>query len=255
MIRWIGGKAKLMHKIIPYFPAKIVNYYEPFIGGGWSFSAACGVYPFSRKYVNDFDPKVYNFYKIAAEFPELLILTIEYYRSLKLDKLKELCIANQGTAIQRAALFYVRSCISFSGAQTDAGFKTDKSRFTKSKVETFSETIRNLANVNIYNLDYKEFLSLFSLHKLDFVYLDPPYHDCNTHLYKDHDSFDFREFSDIIKSLPCQFAVSIGDTELARECFEGFQINTLNHYHGSSRSKVRELLITNYASINQEVLF
>ena len=39
-IRWVGGKARLLPKILPYVPVDIRNYFEPFLGGGAVFLAA-----------------------------------------------------------------------------------------------------------------------------------------------------------------------------------------------------------------------
>lgn len=34
IIKWVGGKTQIIDKIFEYFPKKINNYYEPFVGGG-----------------------------------------------------------------------------------------------------------------------------------------------------------------------------------------------------------------------------
>ena len=33
-IKWVGGKSQIIDEVFKYFPKKITNYYEPFIGGG-----------------------------------------------------------------------------------------------------------------------------------------------------------------------------------------------------------------------------
>ena len=34
ILKWVGGKTQILTNILKLFPAKIENYYEPFIGGG-----------------------------------------------------------------------------------------------------------------------------------------------------------------------------------------------------------------------------
>lgn len=34
ILKWIGGKLQITNKLIPYFPKKIENYHDIFIGGG-----------------------------------------------------------------------------------------------------------------------------------------------------------------------------------------------------------------------------
>lgn len=34
LLKWIGNKQRIAHKIIRYFPASFGTYYEPFLGSG-----------------------------------------------------------------------------------------------------------------------------------------------------------------------------------------------------------------------------
>lgn len=47
-IRWVGGKSRLLPRILPHVPTSIKNYYEPFLGGAPSFSRALPAYPAAR---------------------------------------------------------------------------------------------------------------------------------------------------------------------------------------------------------------
>lgn len=255
MLRWIGGKSKVTKKMLPYFPREITRYFEPFLGGGWVYSAFIANNPyFVKSYANDLDWSVYNFYNCVINYPEILLSTIRYYHTMKLEKLVDLCDKNEGSEITKAALFYVRSCIKFSGIQNTKSYMKNKSRFTASKINTLSDTMRYFSSLTMHNLDYADFLSLFHLTKSDFVYLDPPYHDCNTNLYVNHSEFDFVRFARYVKKLPCKFALSIGNTPMARELFADYFFVSIPMYYGSNNKKVDELLILNYTVSNQLVL-
>src|SRR5690349_20261526 len=39
-IRWVGGKSRILPRILPYVPQQIKNYYEPFLGSGAVFLAS-----------------------------------------------------------------------------------------------------------------------------------------------------------------------------------------------------------------------
>jgi DNA adenine methylase len=41
-VRWVGGKSRLLPRILPHVPTTIRNYYEPFLGGGAVFLACAG---------------------------------------------------------------------------------------------------------------------------------------------------------------------------------------------------------------------
>lgn len=36
-LQWVGGKRKIVDQLIKFIPAKLNNYYEPFLGGGALF--------------------------------------------------------------------------------------------------------------------------------------------------------------------------------------------------------------------------
>ena len=57
IVKWIGGKNKIMNKIIDKLPPKFNNYYEPFVGGGSVFLSI----PYTEKaYINDFNKDLIN---------------------------------------------------------------------------------------------------------------------------------------------------------------------------------------------------
>src|SRR5437773_2392713 len=51
-IRWVGGKSRLLPRILPHVPASIKNYYEPFLGGGAVF-LACAARVSGRSHLAD----------------------------------------------------------------------------------------------------------------------------------------------------------------------------------------------------------
>lgn len=71
LLNRIGNKAKIAHKIIPYFPPMntYAIYREPFFGAGGMFFAK----PRSKhNFLNDLDGDVINLYDVAKNFPDEL---------------------------------------------------------------------------------------------------------------------------------------------------------------------------------------
>ncbi len=50
-IQWVGGKRKIVDKLIKYIPSGVNNYYEPFLGGGALFFQV--KYMFNKCYLSD----------------------------------------------------------------------------------------------------------------------------------------------------------------------------------------------------------
>lgn len=63
LIKYPGGKEKELNYIIPALPAKIDNYYEPFVGGGAVYFAIDA----KKYYINDKSDELIALYKMVKE--------------------------------------------------------------------------------------------------------------------------------------------------------------------------------------------
>ncbi len=79
LIKWAGGKAQLLSKILCELPEFIKNskpyiYVEPFLGSGaLAFSLLDSKNPPEFSILNDINPELINLYKVIKEEPENLI--------------------------------------------------------------------------------------------------------------------------------------------------------------------------------------
>jgi len=60
---YVGDKYKLMKQLINLFPQEIVNFYEPFVGGGTIFLNVEA----KRYYLNDIDKNLINIHKFLIK--------------------------------------------------------------------------------------------------------------------------------------------------------------------------------------------
>jgi DNA adenine methylase len=68
LIKWVGGKRKLLNTIKPHLPAKFGRYFEPFFGSGAMFLA---LEP-KHAVINDSNPTLMNCYKAIRDYPEVV---------------------------------------------------------------------------------------------------------------------------------------------------------------------------------------
>ncbi len=58
ILKWAGGKAKLVSEILPLLPDRARTYYEPFIGGGAVFFALAAEKRFRNAVLGDQNPEL-----------------------------------------------------------------------------------------------------------------------------------------------------------------------------------------------------
>mgnify|MGYP003994460219 CR=1 FL=1 len=84
-VKWVGGKGQILDTIFQYFPKKIKNYYEPFLGGGAVFFRLLEkcekneIKLEGKMYLNDSNKTLINTYKtIKTNVIELIEKLTEY---------------------------------------------------------------------------------------------------------------------------------------------------------------------------------
>jgi len=183
-LRYPGGKAKLLSKIVPHFPSKFKEYREPFLGGGSVLLALLQKSNQNNIYkvqVNDLNINVHIFWKELQNNGELLIKNIQniYDKYKKEENGKELYYilkSQENTdSLQLATRFFVLNRITFSGTIDSGGYSEEsfQKRFVQSSIDRLKKIHPLIQNCVIRNEDYS---SLVQEPGNDvFIYLDPPY--------------------------------------------------------------------------------
>ena len=123
---------------------------------------------------------------------------------------------------------------------------------SKIKQMQSNEIILYLKNTAIYNLDFEEFLNLFTLDSNDFIFLDPPY-DSEFSTY-DNNAFDKNEqirLNKFLTNTKAKWMLIIKKTDFIDDLYNKFNIyeydkNYLVSFKNRNNKDVKHLLITNY---------
>ena len=205
---YVGDKYKLMPEIKKYMPEGIVNYVEPFVGGGSSFLNVK-----AKNYiVNDIDTSIMSIHEMLKSYS--LDKDIFFEKAFKLINHyglscsynghlvpEELKIKNKKTYYAKYNKeAYLKLRADFNKDKEDAlklyllliyGFNhmtrfNSKGQFNLPVGNVdFNSNVYNSLNyyfdylkkikIKYYNMDYKDFLNSLELGKDDYVLLDPPY--------------------------------------------------------------------------------
>ena len=81
ILKWAGGKTRLVPRILALLPAQIATYYEPFVGGAAVFFALAAEKRFKRAVLGDKNRELIDVYKgVKANVDGVIALLTEYAR-------------------------------------------------------------------------------------------------------------------------------------------------------------------------------
>jgi DNA adenine methylase len=265
-LRYPGGKAKALRKILPLFPKGFSEYREPFLGGGSVFVSLRQQNPGISCIINDLNPDVYSFWQTLKKSPRELIDAITQFKKEAKDGRRLFSKLRQSAAqgiFERALRFYILNRITYSGTVDSGGYSAEafEKRFTSSKIEALQPLSRLLRRVEITNAGYEDLL--FKEGHGVFIFLDPPYWSArNSPLYGKNGAmnrfFDHEQFSENVRKCRHKWLITCDDSKVMRNLFSFAHIYPWEmKYNGLNKKKAisgKELFITNYVPPRQDVL-
>ena len=174
LIKWPGGKRKLLKHILPLIPTNIERYYEPFMGGGALFFALQPQIPI----LSDSNEDLMNFYIQIRDHPEEIISLLSVLKNTKEDYylMRE---SNPKDAVEQAVRFIYLMKLAFNGVHrvnanghfnVPYGYNKDTTLCNSDKIRAVSSLLSSAS------LSYNDFkVSVKDAKKGDFIYFDPPY--------------------------------------------------------------------------------
>lgn len=178
-IRWAGGKTRLLPKLLPYVPASIRNYHEPFLGGGAMFFALQERIT-GTAHLADLNGHLVNAWTSMRDEQEKLSELLDWYKARdSKDFYYEVRASQPAGAIEQAARFLYLNGTSWNhlwreNSKTGAmNVPWGDREFKGFDAETLRAIRATLSEVEVRQEDFREALARVS--PGDFVYLDPPY--------------------------------------------------------------------------------
>jgi DNA adenine methylase len=178
-IRWAGGKARLLPRILPHVPTKINDYYEPFLGGGAVF-LACANRVSGRAQLADLNEHlVAAWVAMRDHAKDIRPLLCWYMENDSKELYYEVRSAAPTSLVEKAARFLYLNGVSWNhlwreNSRTGAmNAPWGDRRFKLLEEANMTAIGEILTHASIAVADFRD--SLATASRGDFVYLDPPY--------------------------------------------------------------------------------
>ena len=268
ILKWAGGKSKLLPQILAKLPEEIGTFYEPFVGGGAVFFALANQRRFARAVISDLNGDLVEVYRgVKANVKGVIVLLQEhalrhgrdhYYDTRGVD-------VSRLDRCERAARLIYLNKTGYNGlyrVNRSGQFNVPFGRYKNPTIcdePRLRAASRALKGVQILHGDFEQ--SCASAEPGDAVYFDPPYVPLSrTASFTAYHSEEFGEaqhrklaktFLDL-KRRKVRAVLSNSDTELTRDLYDRrsfeaervWMARAINS-KSSKRGDVQELLVSN----------
>ncbi len=268
ILKWAGGKSRLLPAILARLPDRIETYFEPFAGGAAVFFAVCAERRFRRAVLSDVNAELMDVYRgVKRDVASVVTLLGEHQRRHDQEYYYEVRQAAPGPMdlVERAARLIYLNKTGYNGLYrvNRAGqFNVPFGRYKNPNIcdeERLRAAARALRHVTLETLDFEQLCEQPA--PGDAVYFDPPYVPLSkTASFTAYHSSEFgeREHRRLAQTLGrlkrrrVAAVLSNSDTALTRELYDkrGFATERVwmarpINSKVAGRGGVAELLVTN----------
>lgn len=243
IVPWIGGKTLLAKKIISLFPEKVERYVEVFGGGASVLLSKEKLAPF--EVYNDADSQIVNLFRCVKYHRGELQKEISTYINSRevFEDIKALINIRGLTDIQRAAMFYIQTKISFGADRRSYGCNTKN--LSPDYLKDIENRLKTGKGVIIEHKDFENLISVYDRSNSLF-YCDPPYHKTERFYDVPFKDEDHLRLNASLKAIKGRFILSYNDDEFIRELYKDYNIIPVERQNNMSSGVFKEVIIKNY---------
>jgi len=269
IVKWVGGKGRLLDKLVQYVPDSYGRYIEPFAGGAALFFRLAP----KDAVLADTNKDLVNLYQqVQWDVERVIRLLADYAHIHKhgdaadMYRLTREAWNEEGREwdpVERAAAFVYLNKTCYNGlwrVNSDGKFNVPMGRYKNPTIcdpEGLRAAARALVDVSIRCCDFRD--AIASATAGDLVYFDPPYDKLTSTGFTKYSKGDFnrddqRDLRDLAIDLSrrgCRVILSNADTPYIRELYAtDFEIERVKctrpiNSRGDGRAAVDELIIVN----------
>lgn len=265
VVKWVGGKTRLLDELLGRQPVGYRRYFEPFLGGGALFFRLGP----ANAVLGDSNPDLINMYECVAWHVEGVIRALqthkrkhstEHYYATR-DRWNDR--GRTQSEVDRAAAFIYLNKTCFNGlwrVNSKGGFNVPMGRYVDPPICEAAKLRASSVALQKASLEVGHYADCVREAAAgDFVYFDPPYAPISkTSSFTSYTKGDFgeddqRALADLFRELDargCHVMLSNNDVPLIRELYRGYRIDQVQcsraiNSRASARGAVNEVIVTN----------
>lgn len=266
VLKWTGGKRKLVKDIIKLFPQSYDRYYEPMVGGGALF------FHLQREgsYISDVNEELINFYSVVRDIPTDLMNLVDTYENTpdKYNEIREwdrLSTWAERSNLERAARFLYLNKTAYSGlwrVNKSNQFNVPYGKYTNPKFYNKDEIIAASKLLQKTQIELSSYEAIKKFIKPgDLIYFDPPYVPISatssfTSYTKDGfdntNQIDLKTFCDELTDMKVNWIASNSYSPAVFDLYGEYNLvdvvagRAISAGWDGANSKVKELIIRNF---------
>jgi len=265
VVKWAGGKTKLLDELLAHMPVNYRRYFEPFVGGGALFFRLAP----DDAVLCDRNADLITTYRCLAWNVEAVIVRLAAHKRQHDDKhyygVRDRFNQRDGrqSDIERAAAFIYLNKTCYNGlyrVNQGGGFNVPMGRYVDPPIcdaERLRAASRLLQQADLRAGHYAD--AVDGARSGDLVYFDPPYHpvsdtanftsytaDC----FGEQDQRELAAVTRVLDARGCTVLASNSDTPFIRGLYRGFRITRVScaraiNSNAASRGAVNEVIVSN----------
>ncbi|MBE2184433.1 MAG: DNA adenine methylase, partial [Anaerolineae bacterium] len=265
VLKWVGGKSRLLPEILPRLPASFHAYHEPFIGGGALFFNL-GTQETPRNfYLSDLNQALIDVYQALRDCVDEVITLLHeheyesdhYYKIRALDP-KHLALPERAARV----LYLNKTCYNGLYRENKSGqFNVPFGRYKNPNICDEPNLRGASAVLKRAQIEQRHFSTVLEAAQPgDFVYFDPPYDPVSAtanftaysrYGFSQQDQIELRDAFAELTRRGVYAMLSNSDTPFIRQLYADFNVHTVYaaraiNSKAGARGKVSEVLVCGY---------
>ncbi len=267
VLKWAGGKGKLLPELITRMPDEFNLYHEPFVGGAALFFALASRSLVSDSYLSDINPALIEVYSALRDQVDDVIALLRdherahsqaYYYHVRALLPETLNLAERAARV----LYLNKTC--YNGLYRENRSGQFNVPFGRYKNPTICDELNLRAAAQVLQraqIAVRHFSDVLATARPgDFVYFDPPYQPISAtssftayHKYgfDERDQADLRDVFAELTRRGVRAMLSNSSAPLVHQLYAGFRVELVYaaraiNSNAGARGKIAEVIICNY---------